>query len=167
MQIWHHTFHDVLRVSPDEHAVLLTERPRNPKENREKMAEVMFESFNTPAVFVAVQAVLSLYSTGRTVGLVLDSGDGATHSVPVFEGFPLNYSIIGHEVAGGDITDYLMRLLNIRGHSFTTQADRDTVRDIKEKLAFVANKFDDEVDGAGEENYQLPDGQVASTQLQY
>lgn len=65
---------------------MLTEAPHNPRSNREKMAEVMFEKFNVPALYVNIQAILSLYSTGRTTGIVMDSGDGVSHVVPVYEG---------------------------------------------------------------------------------
>ena len=84
-RIWHHVFYDELRVAPDEHPVLLTEPPLSPKASRERMAQIMFEVFSVPAMYVAIQAVLSLYASGRTTGIVVDSGDGVSHTVPIYE----------------------------------------------------------------------------------
>lgn len=165
-KIWSYTFYNDLKIDPSENPVLLTEAPFNPRENRERMASVMFDNFGVPAVYVATQAVLSLYASGRTTGLVIDSGDGVTHIVPVYEGFSINHAIARIDLAGRDITEYLRRLLRQRGYTFVSGAEKEIVRDVKEKLCYVALDPERErtvADKAGvDKPYMLSDGEVVT-----
>ena len=92
--LWHYTFYNELRIEPEEHPILLTDAPCNPKKDREKMTEIMFETFNVLAMHIKMQAGLSLYSSGRLTGLVLDAGYGASHVVPFQDGWPMPIGIL-------------------------------------------------------------------------
>eukprot|EP01097_Dermamoeba_algensis_P002022 TRINITY_DN1803_c0_g1_i1.p1 TRINITY_DN1803_c0_g1~~TRINITY_DN1803_c0_g1_i1.p1 ORF type:complete len:390 (+),score=112.63 TRINITY_DN1803_c0_g1_i1:117-1286(+) len=162
--LWDYTFRERLNIDPKECKILLTEPPMNPKENRQKMVAAMFE-YGFQAVYVAIQAVLVLYAQGLLSGVVVDSGDGVTHVVPVYDGFQLPHLVRRLDVAGRAVTDYLIKLLLLRGYAFNRTADHETVRQIKEKLCYVAHDIQLERRLANEttvlvESYTLPDGRV-------
>ena len=127
----------------------------------------MFEKFTTPAMYVAMQAVLSLYSAaGHTTGIVIDSGDEVSHTVPVYEGHAFHHAILRFDLAGRGLTNYLMKILNERGYySFTSTVECELVCDIKEKLCRVAIDFELEsrvtsMNSSRKKWYELPDGQA-------
>ncbi|CDW98057.1 hypothetical protein, partial [Sporisorium scitamineum] len=158
-RIWNHVYSDELETLSEEHPVLLTEAPLNPRSNRDMAAQIFFETFNVPALFTSIQAVLSLYSSGRTTGIVLDSGDGVTHAVPVYEGFSMPNAIRRVDVAGRDVTENLQTHLRKAGYHLHTSAEKELVRIIKEKTCYVAlNPTKEEKDIKEHEEFKLPDG---------
>ncbi len=165
-RLWSYIYtKECLGTSSEDHPVLLTEAPLNPRKNREKAAEIFFETFNAPALFTAPQATLSLYASGRTTGVVLDIGAGVSHVCPVYEGFSMPNAVSRIDVAGRDVTNHMMRLLRKSGHVFHTSAEREVVRTIKEECCYVAfNPSKEEKMEADRHNtaqtYKLPDGRV-------
>lgn len=152
---------------PEEHPVLMTESSTSVKSNRERMTQILFETFNVPAFYVCVQAVLALYATGRTTGIVLDCGAAGTQVVPIYDGYTVPEAIRTTKIGGRDVTDYLGKILAEGGYAFNMNSfpEREIVRDIKEKLCYVASDFAQEIQTATqasslEKSYNLPDGQV-------
>ena len=125
--VWNYTFDEKLRIDPRGRKILLTEPPMNPKKNREEMCRIMFEEYGFDGVYVAIQAVLTLYSQGLQTGVVVDSGDGVTHIVPVYEGYAMPHLTRRLDVAGRDVTRHLIKLLLLRGYAFNRTADFETV----------------------------------------
>jgi len=171
-KVWEYCFNNELRIDPSEHNVLLTEAPGNPKANREKMTQLMFDTFNVNGLHVAIQAVLSLYANGRTTGLVCDSGDGVTHTVPVFEGHSIPHAVMKNFVAGRAITEYMVKILTEDGitQQGAASAWQQIVGTMKEKTAYVALDYAAELDKAGKSNecqktYELPDGQTVNVNV--
>ncbi|XP_048194644.1 actin-like protein 7A isoform X2 [Perognathus longimembris pacificus] len=135
--IWEYLFQQEMKIASEEHAVLVSDPPLSPHTNREKYAEMLFETFNTPAMHIAYQSRLSMYSYGRTSGLVVEVGHGVSYVVPIYEGYPLP-SITGRlDYAGYDLTAYLMSLMNDTGKQFTDN-QISIVEDIKKNCCFVA-----------------------------
>merc|ERR1712057_23629 len=142
-KIWKHTFDNELRIvlgSEDVADVLLTEAPMNPKENRERMCQIMFETFNTRRFYVAIQAVLSLYASGRTTGVVVDCGDGVSYTVPIYEGYSMPHAI--------------QRI------TLATSAEKETAKKMKEELCYVAEDYDAEMADFQDKTkkFEMPDG---------
>ena len=162
-KIWHHTFYNELRVPPEEHPVLLSDAPLNPKVNRERMALIMFETFGVPAMYVENQTVLSLSLSGCTTGCVLDLGYNVAHVVPIYEGYALAHATLRLNMGGQALTKYMTNLLTERGYSLTLTGEEYYVREVKEELAYVAVDFEDSMRNAAmgteaEKTYSLPDG---------
>jgi actin-related protein len=159
-KIWMTTFYTHLEVSPEDQPVLLTEAPHNPAANREKTAEIMFETFSTPALSFELAAVLSLASTGRKTGVVVDAGEGVTHTVPVYEGRAVRHAATQLNIGGRHLTEHLIQLLS--RYQFTTSSERLILRDIKERLCRVAPSAAHAADYHREKTFELPDGLVIS-----
>lgn len=162
--LWDYTF-ERMKVDPKEHKILLTEPPSNPKQNKINMCKSMFEIYDFPAVKVSIQAMLVLYAQGLMTGVVVDSGDGVSHVVPVWEGIVPAHLIKRLNVAGRHITTHLIKLLQVRGYNFNRSADFETARQIKEKCCFIGYDLDIENTLALETTtlitkYELPDGRV-------
>ncbi|XP_071638716.1 actin-related protein 2-like [Temnothorax longispinosus] len=129
------------------------------------MIEVMFEKYGFAGMYIAIQAVLTLYAQGLISGVVVDSGDGVTHICSVFEEYALSHLTRRLDIAGRDITMYLIKLLLLRGYAFNHSADFETVRMLKEKLCYIDYNIETEEKLALEttvlvESYNLPDGRV-------
>jgi actin-related protein len=115
---------------------------------REETIRIMFEKFKFPAVFVASHSVLALYASGRSTGIVLDIGESVSYSVPIYEGHALPHATLRLDIGGRDLNHYLSQILSERGYHFTTLGDKATIRDIKEKLAYVALDFERDMEMA-------------------
>lgn len=156
-RVWRELFFDHLRLIPSDNAscVLLADTPLNPDLNRSKTVQVMFESFNAPATFIAPQPVLAVYASGRTTGLVLHSGEGATVSMPIHEGFAVPECVRRVDNAGADVAEQLQAALVQAGHELAGPGGLELVRRIKEKLCYLRGP---EVPPPELVPYVLPDG---------
>lgn len=166
-RIWQYVYAEELKTVSEDHPVLLTEPPLNPRTNRDTAAQILFETFNVPALYTSIQAVLSLYASGRTTGVVLDAGDGVSHAVPVYGGFQINNAVQRIDVAGRDVTEHLQMLMRKSGYVFHTSAEKEIVRNIKESHSYVClDPVKEEKEWSGSTaraneksvEYKLPDG---------
>lgn len=163
--LWNYTFFERMKIDCKDHKVLLTEPPMNPTDNKKRMVETMLEKYNFPAAKVSIQAMLVLFAQGLLTGVVVDSGDGVSHIVPVWEGICPPNLIKRLNVAGRHVTRYLIKLLQVRGYAFNRTADFETVRQIKEKLCYVGYDLEVEQRLALDtttliKTYELPDGRI-------
>uniref|UniRef100_A0A2K5PHR9 Uncharacterized protein n=1 Tax=Cebus imitator TaxID=2715852 RepID=A0A2K5PHR9_CEBIM len=152
--IWEYIFRMAMKIVPEKHAVLVSDPPLSPSSNREKYAELMLEAFGIAAMHVTSQSLLSIYSYGKTSGLLVESRHGVSHVVPISEGDVLP--------AGGDLTNYLMQLLNEAGHAFTDD-HLHIIEHIKKKCCYVALLPEEELALLQEElrvDYEFPDGKL-------
>ncbi|KAJ6254333.1 von willebrand factor a domain-containing protein 5a [Anaeramoeba flamelloides] len=164
-KILHHTFYNELRVAPEEHPVIITESPLNPKANKERMTQIMFETFNVPALFLVDENISIICSHGMKSGIVVHFGSSIIQVTAVYRFEVLKQTSLKMNFGGDRLTKYLGELLLERGYSLTTKAEREIVGDIKEKLCYVALDFDQEMQdsrkaSAIERDYELPDGQI-------
>ena len=167
MQIlWDYVLQKKLKIDKGDfkdRKLLMTEAPNNPDRNKEVMAEILFEKLDIGYFNIEPQAKMTLYAEGEETGVVLDSGDGVTHVIPIFSNYLLTHQIKRLDIAGRHITNYLTRLLQMKGYAFNSTADFETVREIKEKYCFVScdinsdRKLDLETSFYNSES-KLPDG---------
>lgn len=156
-RLWEQCIFKYLRAEPEDHYFLLTEPPLNAPENREYTAEIMFETFNVPGLYIAVQAVLALAAswTSREVkertltGTVIDSGDGVTHVIPVAEGYVIGSAIKHIPLAGRDITQFVQQLMREREKGIPSDQSMEVAKRVKEQYSYVCpdlvkefNKYD-------------------------
>lgn len=164
-RVWDHVFTQVLQIDPSNNRILLAETPLNPKANRIKTIETMFEFFRVAGTFLVSQPVLAMYAAGRTTGLSLDCGYNVAHWVPVVEGYPLPQGTVRMGFGGRDLDEYLAQLLAEKGLFFTVERDGEILRDIKETFCYLAPDNEEEEflrkAGGGQcDTYSLPDGSI-------
>ncbi len=162
--IWHHAFYTKLQIPPEDQPILLAEIPLNPKANRDRMMEMLFNEFLCPAVYIMTEPVLVLYSTGNITGCVLDIGDSISFASCVIEGELIHHSSIIVNFGGKDLTKYLMSLLKTRKQRrLEHEIEDEIIQDIKECCCFTAKDLSKEIDKAKDTTktviyYELPDG---------
>ena len=157
-KIWGHIFTNELRAAPEEHNVMLTEAIMNPKENREKMAQIMFETFNVPGLYIALQPYLPLYAHGKFNGIVLELGEGVSQFCPILDGYSVCNAVERIDFGGKDLSDFMEKILMDTGKRFTTVEEKFMPNVIKVRTCYVALDFQDEIKSVEPFDYEFPDG---------
>jgi len=143
--------------------ILMTEAPSNPTKNKIDMAQILFEKIGIGYFNIEPQAKMTIFCEGEETGVVLDSGDGVTHVIPIAHNYLLHHQIKRLDIAGRHITNYLIKLLQIKGYAFNSTADFEIVRELKEKYCFVSCDIDSDRKLGQETTFynsytKLPDG---------
>ena len=133
-----HALDNVVKTSAKQHPILMSDAPGTSEADRAKMTELLFEKFETPAYFVGTDAVLSVYSAGRTSSMFLDCGYGLTSAMLVHEGFIYPTTLQMLSVGGQDLSTYLCELLRDKGALDAAPSAITVANDIKERHARVA-----------------------------
>lgn len=160
-QIIHHTFSEC-GLDPETTSIVCTESLFTPRQSSEQLAELLFGAFGVPSLAFIPSGMCALYSTGRTTGVVLDSGEGVTQVIPVYDSYIIKHGASRFNSGGNDVTEHLRTILFERGLNFTSPQDRMTVKEIKERLCYVSLMYDTELWDKKEEklrSFVLPDGQ--------
>lgn len=161
-KIWSHGFTNELHVLPEEHPILMTEKPFTQRSHREKMLQIVFDTFNAPLFYSNIQAVFALFSLGKTTGVVWDAGEGVSHTCSVYEGINLPYATIQSTISGSSLTEYLRKRLPTE-----SQVDFESATDIKEKHFQVSLDFKATLEDRCEEiSYTLPDNSICKVGLE-
>ena len=156
MKIWYHTFFTELKIAPEEHNIFLTESPFNTREDREKITEIMFETFNCPCMYLSNQSVLSAYAVGKSTGCVIDCGDGSTNFSPIFEGLLCRNGVTHIPIAGKEIFENLYKLL-LNNNNIESKMEKESLKKIKEDYCYIAEDYDFEIGNCFESEVELPD----------
>ena len=159
--VWRKTIYEELRCRPELHPILMSEAVREPKCNRERMTQIVFEEFNISNFYVAMQGVLALFASGKTSGIVLDLGESVSRAVPVYEGYALTHAISSWNFAGREITEYLVQAFAGCKIPYFAEHPTDVMTDIKHNICYVALDFEQENEKAlTDVSYELPDGSL-------
>lgn len=162
-EIWQYCYEKLKIPSKNQPIFLIDNNPLVPVGQREKIAEIFFETFKVPALNLSYQQVLTLYASGRTTGLVVNMGESGVSIVPIYEGFAVPHSIRHPTITGQNLTQYLQNLLAVRGYTFNLPRDMNIFHKLKEQMCYIALKPGKEfvmgdIHTPLEKTYHLPDG---------